>query len=346
MVKDANGVTLAWLYCHDDTQRYSFGVSKLSSDEARRIGKAIARIPEFMMPRQGFYPRGGGPRWREDRPYHVALEDRYIREHWDEINALCRLNSLPLNATGEVIENDGVWRVYEFTWQMDAILFWERFEGRWLRGTEFHYPERPENLPSLKPLENWPNSIRAICDNRRVSNAMIKRRTLLFMLFLLFSGEALSDDLVGQATVVDGDTLQIHGARIRLWGIDAPESSQLCRGEDSSQYRCGGKAATELDAFIARRPVNCSPVSFDPYGRTVATCSVGGNDLGEWLVRKGLALDWPQYSKGRYGGAQREAEHAGRGIWKGSYVEPWLYRGCIRASGKPADCSDDANAHP
>ena len=58
--------------------------------------------------------------------------------------------------TGEVIQNDGVWRVYEFTWQMDAILFWERFEGRWLRGTEFHYPERPENLPSLKPLENWP----------------------------------------------------------------------------------------------------------------------------------------------------------------------------------------------
>jgi len=31
-------------------------------------------------------------------------------------------NSLPFNATGEVIQNDGVWRVYEFTWQMDAIL--------------------------------------------------------------------------------------------------------------------------------------------------------------------------------------------------------------------------------
>ncbi len=82
VVKDANGVTLAWLYCRDDAQRYSFGVSKLSSDEARRIGKAIARIPEFLMQRQGFYPRGGGPRWRADRPYHVALEDRYIREHW------------------------------------------------------------------------------------------------------------------------------------------------------------------------------------------------------------------------------------------------------------------------
>jgi hypothetical protein len=75
VVKDADSVTLAWLYCRNDVQRYSFGVSKLSSDQARRIAKAIARIPEFMMPRRGFYPRGGGPRWREDRPYHVALEN-------------------------------------------------------------------------------------------------------------------------------------------------------------------------------------------------------------------------------------------------------------------------------
>jgi endonuclease YncB( thermonuclease family) len=174
---------------------------------------------------------------------------------------------------------------------------------------------------------------------------MIKRRTLVLML-LLFSGEALADDLVGQASVVDGDTLEIHGIRIRLWGIDSPESSQLCRGEDSLQYRCGAQAANDLDAFIARRPVSCSLVNLDPYGRTVATCSVGSTDLGEWLVRKGLALDWPQYSKGRYNGAQRNAEHAGRGIWKGSYVEPWLYRACIRANGKPSNCSDDANAHP
>jgi len=56
-----------WLFCRDDTQRYSVGASKLTSEEARRIGKAISRIPEFMMPHQGFYPRGGGPRWRADR---------------------------------------------------------------------------------------------------------------------------------------------------------------------------------------------------------------------------------------------------------------------------------------
>jgi hypothetical protein len=60
----------------------------------------------------------------------------------------------------------------------------------------------------------------------------------------------------------------------------------------------------------------------------------------------GLALDWPNYSHGMYDKIQREAEHTGRGIWSGSYVAPWLYRVCIRAGGKPADCSDDANAHP
>ena len=167
---------------------------------------------------------------------------------------------------------------------------------------------------------------------------------LLTLISLL--SPALADELVGQASVIDGDTLEIHGTRIRLWGIDAPESAQLCRGDDSLQYRCGARAANHLDAFIARRPVDCMPMNLDQYGRTVATCSAGGADLGEWLVRGGLALDWPQFSKGRYDAAQRDAERVGRGIWKGSYVEPWLYRACIRANGSPTSCSDDANAHP
>ena len=178
-------------------------------------------------------------------------------------------------------------------------------------------------------------------------NRTARRWTVIgAFLALASTGGAAADDLTGQASIIDGDTLEIHGTRVRLWGMDAPESSQLCRGEDSLPYRCGAKAANELDAFIAGRPASCIPISLDRYGRTVATCSVGGVDLGEWLVRNGLALDWPQYSKGKYDVIQREAEHAGRGIWAGSYVEPWLYRVCIRAGGHPAECSDDANAHP
>jgi endonuclease YncB( thermonuclease family) len=123
-----------------------------------------------------------------------------------------------------------------------------------------------------------------------VAKVMSKRRVLVLMLLLLSSG-ALADNFVGQASVIDGDTLEIHGTHIRLWGIDAPESGQLCRGEDSTQYRCGAQAANDLDAYIARRPVSCVPLSLDRYGRTVAMCSVEGADLGEWLVRNGLALD-------------------------------------------------------
>lgn len=166
---------------------------------------------------------------------------------------------------------------------------------------------------------------------------------LATLLLLAASGVALAGDLAGRASIVDGDTLEIHGARIRLWGIDAPESSQLCRGDDSKPYRCGAKAANDLDAFVAERPIVCTPLSQDQYDRTVARCAVAGIDLGEWLVRNGLPLDWPQYSKGRYAAAQ---DDAGRGMWAASYVEPWLYRACIRAMGTPAGCSDDANAHP
>jgi endonuclease YncB( thermonuclease family) len=175
---------------------------------------------------------------------------------------------------------------------------------------------------------------------------MITRPMASLLMLLSFWSPAPASDLIGQASVIDGDTLEIHGRRIRLWGIDAPESAQVCRGDDSLQYRCGAQAANNLDAFIDRRPVDCAAINQDQYGRTVATCSAGGADLGEWLVQNGLALDWPQFSRRRYEAAQKSAERAGRGIWKGSYVEPWLYRACIRANGNPANCSDDANAHP
>jgi endonuclease YncB( thermonuclease family) len=175
---------------------------------------------------------------------------------------------------------------------------------------------------------------------------MTKAFSGAIMALLLMIGPAMADQPTGQASVIDSDALEIHGIRIRLWGINAPESTQLCRDEESYPYRCGAQAANDLDSFIARRTVICLTINLDQYGRTVATCSVDGADLGEWLVRNGLALDWPQYSKAKYYPVQREAEHAGRGMWKGSYVEPWLYRACIRAGGKPSTCSDDANAHP
>jgi endonuclease YncB( thermonuclease family) len=166
---------------------------------------------------------------------------------------------------------------------------------------------------------------------------------LLAALILASVADASTDGIVGQASIIDGDTLEIRGTRIRLWGIDAPESDQLCQNENSEHYRCGQKAANDLDAMIARRPVSCVDIDERSYNRTVAVCTVAGTDIADWLVRKGLALDWPQYSKGAYADAQSEAKGKERGIWSGSFVEPWRYRACRRTHGTPAGCSDQLN---
>jgi endonuclease YncB( thermonuclease family) len=183
------------------------------------------------------------------------------------------------------------------------------------------------------------------CDEAHIGTIGIKEiapmaRLLLAALALFFASPALAETITGQATVIDGDTLEIQGQRIRLSGIDAPESSQLCRGDDSLQYRCGAKAANELAEHVAGRPVSCEGVGRDQYGRAVAVCSIDGEDVAFWVVRNGLAFDWPRYSKGRYVGAQKEAERAAHGVWAGSYVVPWAYRACIRNGGRLAGVQD------
>jgi hypothetical protein len=58
-VRDANGVTVAWLFCRNDSQRYSFGAGKLTSDEARRIGKAISMDSGIHVAASGVFPVAG-----------------------------------------------------------------------------------------------------------------------------------------------------------------------------------------------------------------------------------------------------------------------------------------------
>src|ERR1700675_2193927 len=112
------------------------------------------------------------------------------------------------------------------------------------------------------------------------------RRFLIVLssLFVLSLGPALSAaDLAGRASIIDGDTIEIHGQRIRLFGIDAPESRQTCDA-DGQTYRCGQQGAFARADRIGHRTVICEPRDTDRYGRIVAICRADGEDLNAWLV--------------------------------------------------------------
>jgi len=129
-----------------------------------------------------------------------------------------------------------------------------------------------------------------------------------------------SADIVGEARVIDGDSLVVAGVEIRLYGIDAPEYRQYCfrRGRP---WACGIDAARVLRTLIANRPVACRSHEVDRYGRTVASCSVAGNDLGTAMVAGGHAVAY-----GAYANEERAARNAGRGVWSSRFEPPAAWR--------------------
>lgn len=134
-----------------------------------------------------------------------------------------------------------------------------------------------------------------------------------------------ADTIVGRASVIDGDTVDIRGTRIRLSGIDAPESRQNCRDRLGSQYACGRRAAFALSDKIGTQNLSCHVQDHDKYGRSVATCALGSVDLNGWMVSSGWALAYRQYSIA-YVGAEAEAQTAKLGLWQGEFTPPWEWR--------------------
>lgn len=120
--------------------------------------------------------------------------------------------------------------------------------------------------------------------------------------------------MTGVASVIDGDTLEIHGERIRLFGIDACESRQLCEDASGHPYRCGQQAALALADHIGSRTVRCEGKTRDRYGRLVAICYLGDEDLDAWMVSQGLALAFRKYST-LYVPQEEDAQAAKRGLW-------------------------------
>ncbi|KAB1069280.1 thermonuclease family protein [Methylobacterium planeticum] len=155
------------------------------------------------------------------------------------------------------------------------------------------------------------------------------------MLFaaLWLAGPALAvEPISGRASVTDGDTLVIRDTKIRLHGIDAPESAQVCQDAGGKDYRCGQKAALALSDKIGEATISCEPRDTDRYGRTVAVCRKGSEDLNGWMVAQGYATAYRRYSQD-YVQAEGEARTRKRGIWAGTFDPPSDWRRAKRAGG-------------
>jgi endonuclease YncB( thermonuclease family) len=151
-------------------------------------------------------------------------------------------------------------------------------------------------------------------------------RTLAFVtIACLISSLGLAADLSGVPRIVDGDTLAIGATKVRLEGIDAPETDQVCFNANGAHWACGIDARDQLITHIAGRDVECTSHGTDAYRRTLATCYLAGEDLNGWLVQQGWALFYVKYSSA-YRQVEDDARTNQRGLWQGAFIAPWDWR--------------------
>lgn len=149
--------------------------------------------------------------------------------------------------------------------------------------------------------------------------------TLIVLVGTAFAASAAPREIAGVASVIDGDTLEIHGTRIRLFGIDSPEGRQQCQRRDGTSWRCGQQAALALQDHIGRRPIVCVERDIDRFRRVVAQCRLGNEDINGWLVAQGWAAAYVSFSHD-YISQEAVARAAGIGVWSGEFVMPWDWR--------------------
>lgn len=147
----------------------------------------------------------------------------------------------------------------------------------------------------------------------------------LAFILLLMPAFVSAQQISGAVRVVDGDTLDMGGTRVRLHGIDAPELGQHCIRPDGAAWDCGAWVAVQLRAWIGAHEVTCDQVDTDRYGRVVARCGLAGHDIGRRLVRDGLAVAYRRYSTA-YDADEKAAQAARRGLHGHGMRRPAAYR--------------------
>lgn len=128
----------------------------------------------------------------------------------------------------------------------------------------------------------------------------------------------------------DGDSFHLRNRKekLRLAGIDAPESNQRCTRDDRTVWECGMASIKGFDQIVQNRKLKCQIVSKDFYpNRFDAICWVGDKELNKAMVENGWAFAAVKYDK-RYLPSENDAKAHQRGIWAngGKVQAPWDFR--------------------
>ena len=154
-------------------------------------------------------------------------------------------------------------------------------------------------------------------------------KPLLSIFLLLLPLQGAAQELV---SVIDGDTLEVSGRRVRLFGIDAPEIKQRCKDIDDNEYNCGEWSKKQLMDILKIKDnnetllkIDCTYISKDKYARWLSVCFIGNINIGREMVARGAALAYKQYSL-TYEADEDEAKSSLKGLWVGEFPMPWDFR--------------------
>lgn len=146
----------------------------------------------------------------------------------------------------------------------------------------------------------------------------------LLMILLILAGASAFAAPNGTIRVIDADTIDVDGVRVRLFGIDAPEMGQPC-AKDGRTWDCGAWTRDAVRNRFEGAYARCRQQDVDRYGRIVAQCAVDGQDMGQMIVASGLAWAFRRYSD-IYDLDEKAAAVAERGLWAVDVQLPSAFR--------------------
>ena len=153
------------------------------------------------------------------------------------------------------------------------------------------------------------------------------KKIIYFLIFTFFlSIISIADEKNIQ--VIDGDTIHIGKLKYRFFGIDAPETKQICE-KDNIKIKCGVIAKNVLKNKIGDKIPECVVKDKDRYQRLVAECFIGKESLSKFMVREGYAVAYTQYSKD-FIEDEKYAKENKLGIWSMTFQIPSEYRKSLR----------------